>query len=159
VDVRSAPPVDLSMLLNQASHALAVRLGGALKGIGISVRVYCVLVKAYGEERTQVELAQAAYLDKTTMVATLDEMERLGLAERRLSPTDRRVRKIVLTRKGEQVLDRADAIVTRTYDELFGDVPAKDRESFLAVLKQLVEGPLATPFHLDGPAVRRRRAA
>lgn len=148
------------MLLNQASHALNVRLGAALAEIGISVRIYCVLIKAHGEELTQVELARAAFLDKTTMVTTLDEMERLGLAERRPSPTDRRVRKIALTRAGEQALERADVVVTRCYEELFGDVPAQDREAFVSVLTRLVEGPLAAPFHLEGaPVPRRRRTA
>ncbi len=156
--MRTAPPVDLSMLLNQAGHALTVRLGAALAEIGISVRIYCVLIKAHGEELTQVELAKAAYLDKTTMVTTLDEMERLGLAERRPSPTDRRVRKVVLTRAGEQALERADVVVTRSYDELFEDVPVEDRDAFVSVLTRLVEGPLAAPFHMEGPPVRRRRA-
>ena len=39
---RTPPPVDLSMLLNQAGYALAGRLGAALEELGISVRIYCV---------------------------------------------------------------------------------------------------------------------
>jgi MarR family transcriptional regulator, transcriptional regulator for hemolysin len=152
---RDAPPVDLSMLLNQAGYALANRLSAALAEVGVSVRVYCVLAKAAEGERTQRELADAAWMDKTTMVVTLDEMERRGLAERRSSPSDRRVRVIAITDEGRSALARADRIVRRVYDEVLEDVPARERDTFVRVLDRLVAGPLAAPFHMERPARRR----
>jgi DNA-binding MarR family transcriptional regulator len=96
-------------------------------------------------------------MDKTTMVVTLDEMETRGLAERRHSPGDRRVRVIAITAQGRRVLGRADRIVQGVYDDLLADVAPRQREAFLAVLQQLVAGPLAAPFHLEKPARRRRQ--
>jgi MarR family transcriptional regulator for hemolysin len=153
---RTAPSVDLSMLLNQAGHALTSRLSAALEKIGISVRAYCVLAKAAEGEYTQGQLAELAWMDKTTMVVTLDEMEARGLAERRLSPGDRRVRVIAITAQGRRLLGEADRIVQALYDELLADVGPRQRDAFLAVLQQLVAGPLAAPFHLEKPARRRR---
>jgi MarR family transcriptional regulator, transcriptional regulator for hemolysin len=153
---RQAPPVDLSMLLNQAGYALANRLTAALGELDMSVRVYCVLAKAAEGEYTQGRLAELAWMDKTTMVVTLDEMERHGLAERRLSPEDRRVRVIAITEEGRAQLARADEIAQRVYDDVLGDVPARRREAFIEVLAGLVEGPLAAPFHME--ARTRRRA-
>lgn len=152
----SKPPVDVSMLLNQAGYALSNRLSAALEDVGISVRMYCVLDKAVKGGLTQGRLAELAFMDKTTMVVTLDEMERRGLAERRLSPSDRRVRVIAVTAQGERVLAEADGIVQGVYDEVLGTVPAGRRDAFIAVLEQLVAGPLAAPFHLEKPAARRR---
>ena len=43
------------------------------------------------------------------------------------------------------------------YDELLADVAPRQREAFLTVLQQLVDGPLAAPFHLEKPARRRRQ--
>jgi len=43
-------------------------------------------------ERTQIQIAELAYLDKTTMVVTVDALEKAGLAQRRQSSTDRRAR-------------------------------------------------------------------
>jgi MarR family transcriptional regulator, transcriptional regulator for hemolysin len=154
---RTAPSVDLSMLLNQASYALTSRLSAALEELGISVRIYCALAKAAEAEYTQGQLADLAWMDKTTMVVTLDEMEARGLAERRHSPGDRRVRVIAITPEGRQVLGKADRIVQTLYDELLGGVSPRRREDFLAVLQQLVDGPLAAPFHLEKPARRRRQ--
>jgi MarR family transcriptional regulator for hemolysin len=154
---RNAPSVDLSMLLNQAGYALTSRLSAALEEVGISVRVYCVLAKAAEGDYTQSQLAELAWMDKTTMVVTLDEMEARGLAERRHAPGDRRVRVIAITAKGRQLLGRADRIVQDLYDGLLADVGPRQRDAFLAVLQQLVAGPLAAPFHLEKPARRRRQ--
>jgi MarR family transcriptional regulator, transcriptional regulator for hemolysin len=152
-----APPVDLSMLLNQASYAVANRLTAALGELDVSVRVYCVLAKAEEGDHTQRELAERAWMDKTTMVVTLDEMERRGLAERRLSPTDRRVRVVAITPAGRRLVGKAHRVVQQVYDEVLADIPADQRTAFIAVLEQLVAGPLASPFHRDKAARRRRK--
>jgi DNA-binding MarR family transcriptional regulator len=151
------PPVDLSLLLNQAAYALANRLTAALSELDTSVRAYCVLAKAAEAELTQVQLARAAWMDKTTLVVTLDELERRGLAERRVAPSDRRVRVITLTDAGRALLARADAVVAAAYDEVLAGVDAAERETFLGVLSRLVDGPLAAPFHLEKPLRRRRQ--
>jgi MarR family transcriptional regulator, transcriptional regulator for hemolysin len=159
VAARTPPPIDLSLLLNQAAYAFANRLTAALAELEISVRVYCVLAKAAEGEYTQSRLAQLAFMDKTTLVVTLDEMERRGLAERRVSPADRRVRVIALTDAGRRLLARADAVVTAVHDEVLAGVDGSERETFLAVLARLVDGPLAAPFHLEKPVRRRRQRA
>jgi DNA-binding MarR family transcriptional regulator len=91
---------DLSYLLAHTSHVLATQLSAAMAGLGITPRGYGVLFHAMQAERTQIQLAEIADLDKTTMVGTVDELERAGLAERRPSGTDRRARIIVVTEAG-----------------------------------------------------------
>jgi DNA-binding MarR family transcriptional regulator len=145
------------MLLNQAAYAVANRLTAALGEIGISVRVYCALAKAAEGEYTQRQLAELAWMDKTTLVVTLDEMEQRGLAERRLSPTDRRAHVVAITPEGRRLVTKADRIVQGVYDDVLGTIGAKQRAEFVAVLQQLVAGPLASPFHMEKPARRRRR--
>jgi MarR family transcriptional regulator for hemolysin len=155
--VRTPPRVDLSMLLNQASYAVASRLGAVLAEIDVTVKVYCVLQKAVEGDFTQAQLAERAWMDKTTMVNVLDEMERRGLASRTMSPTDRRVRLVAITAEGRSVLDRADELVQATYDEVLAGLTATQRAGFLTALSQLVEGPLAAPFHMDAQLPRARR--
>jgi DNA-binding MarR family transcriptional regulator len=145
------------MLLNQAAYAVANRLTAALGELGISVRVYCALAKAAEGEYTQRQLAELAWMDKTTMVVTLDEMEQRGLAERRVSPTDRRAHVVAITPEGRRLVTKADRIVQGVYDDVLGTVGAKQRAEFVAGLQQLVAGPLASPFHMEKPARRRRR--
>src|SRR5262245_30344205 len=105
--ITNAPPNltrDLSFLLAQASHALATEMTAALAGLGIPPRAYCVLSTAMTGEFTQNQLAELCALDKTTMVVTIDALERAGLAERRVLGTDRRARVILVTEAGERAV-------------------------------------------------------
>jgi MarR family transcriptional regulator for hemolysin len=152
------PAVDLSMLLNQSAYAVTTRLSVALTGIGLSVKVYCALKKGVEGDFTQVQLAERAWMDKTTMVNVLDEMERGGLASRTLSPTDRRVRVVAITAKGRSLLAKADALVEATYNDVLGVLSPNQKSKFLTALTTLVEGPLSAPFHMEEPLPRARRA-
>jgi DNA-binding MarR family transcriptional regulator len=51
---------------------------------------------------TQHELASLARVDPSSMVALMDELERRGVAERRVDPEDRRRRSVYLTAQGEE---------------------------------------------------------
>jgi MarR family transcriptional regulator for hemolysin len=146
---------DLGFLLAQASFALSTELTAALAEIGISVRGFCVLAKALAAEKTQGALAAEAALDKTTMVVTVDELERAGLAERRLSTTDRRTRIIAVTPEGERMAAAAEAIVDRVYREVLEELPEEEREGFLAGLERLARGRLSTPVPCERPPRRR----
>jgi DNA-binding MarR family transcriptional regulator len=149
--------LDLMMLLAQAKHALETELASALATIGSTPRAQCVLAKAIEGERTQSQLAEMATIDKTTMVVTMDALERDGLAERRPSAADRRARVVRVTPKGEQLVDEGKAIIDGIVDDVLGTLPAADRATFVGCLQRLVGagGRLSTPVHTDRP-VRRR---
>ncbi|MEQ7128468.1 MarR family transcriptional regulator [Actinopolymorpha sp. B11F2] len=146
---------DLLFLLNQASFALATQMASGLADLGISPRDYCVLMGASSGRWTQSQLAEMSHLDKTTMVVTIDKLERLGLAERQASHTDRRARVIAVTPAGEKTVAAARKIVAELYDDVLGELPAGKRRVFLDSLVRLVSGQLATPSHVDQP-IRRR---
>jgi len=69
---------------------------------GIQLRDYIVL-SALGKtpNLTQVELAKALGLDKTTLMSQLDRLERMGLVVRRSDPRDRRARIPEITEAGK----------------------------------------------------------
>ena len=48
----------------------------ALAPLGLGSRGFCVLSSAAGRELTQKDLAAEIGIDKTTLVVTLDELER-----------------------------------------------------------------------------------
>lgn len=151
--------MDLLFHLNQASFALGNELAARLAGVGISPRQYCVLSSAQEEELTQIRLAERSMLDKTTMVVTLDELERAGLAERRPSPADRRARIVAVTDKGAEAVKAAERIVEELQQELLESLPEGQRTAFIAALAALVGGPLASPSHVERTLRRRRERA
>ncbi|GIE84867.1 MarR family winged helix-turn-helix transcriptional regulator [Actinoplanes regularis] len=137
--------LDVSRLLNEAGHTLTNRLAGALAEVDLTPRMQCVLVHALEEERTQIQLAALAGLDKTTMVSTVDELERRGLAERRASLTDRRARIIAVTETGRAVAEEGQRIVDRVHDEALAGFPEGSRAAFLTLLQALAAESVTGP--------------
>lgn len=152
---RGAVP-DLSFLLDHTGHVLRTRMSAALAEIGMTARMHCVLVKALEEERTQAQIAELGDMDKTTMVVTVDALEKAGLAERRPSPTDRRARIIAVTPAGAAMAKQSQAIVDRVHGDALGSLPEPTRAVLLEALNALASGHLAQPDDASA-GVRRAR--
>ncbi|NUS09981.1 MAG: winged helix-turn-helix transcriptional regulator [Streptomyces sp.] len=150
----SATTTDVSYLLQHTAHALATRMSAALAEIGMSPREHCVLAHAAQCDRTQAQLAELSDLDKTTMVVTVDQLERAGLAERVPSPTDRRARIIRVTPAGAEVVSAGQAIVDRVHQDVLDALPDAERTAFVSALNRLATGHLAAP--VECPEVVRR---
>ncbi|MFD7558794.1 MULTISPECIES: MarR family winged helix-turn-helix transcriptional regulator [unclassified Streptomyces] len=151
------PEPDLSFLLDHAGHVLRTRMAAALGEIGLTARMHCVLVHALEEERTQIQLAEIGDMDKTTMVVTVDALEKAGLAERRPSAKDRRARVIAVTDAGAAVAVQSQRIVDQVHADALAALAEADRTALLRVLGLLVEGDLATPSETPRPARRARQ--
>src|SRR4051812_50007922 len=93
-----------------------------LAALGVTPRMHCVLYHALAGEFTQIQLAEQCALDKTTMVVTMDALEKAGLAERRLSSTDRRARVIVVADEGGGVVAKGRPGGEEVYGGVLGAV-------------------------------------
>ena len=149
--------LDLSFLLSHASHVLATRMAAAFAEIGVTPREYCVLAHALDGQYTQIELAALADLDKTTMLNTMDYLERAGYAERTPAPTDRRARIISVTAAGADLVAAGHEIADRVHREVLEALPEEQRAAFTGALASLAGGLLAVPAPVERP-VRRTRA-
>ncbi|MDX2702548.1 MarR family winged helix-turn-helix transcriptional regulator [Streptomyces sp. PA03-6a] len=152
----SAP--DFTGLLQYASHAMTNRLAAALAEVGLTPRGYCVLLHALPGELTQAQLAEVSQQDKTTMVVTMDELERAGLAERHPSPTDRRARIITVTEAGRERVALGRDITARVHGDLLAALPQDERAVFTSALQRLVDGHLAAGADSPRPVRRARQS-
>ncbi|MFG1706898.1 MarR family winged helix-turn-helix transcriptional regulator [Nonomuraea sp. M3C6] len=148
---------DLSFLLDHAGHVLRTQMAAALAEIGLTARMHCVLVHALEKECTQIQLAEIGDMDKTTMVVTVDALEKAGLAERRPSSTDRRARIIAVTEKGRAVAERSQKIVDGVHRAALDALPEDECEVLLRAMNRLVQGHLATPVEMQQAARRARQ--
>jgi DNA-binding MarR family transcriptional regulator len=148
---------DLSFLLDRTGHVLRTRMTAALAEIGLTPRMHCVLVHALAEERTQIQLAEIGDMDKTTMVVTVDALEKAGLAERRPSSTDRRARIIAVTEEGARVAARSQEIVDGVHAAALDALSPDEGEALLRALNTLVSGHLGTPVESPQPTRRVRQ--
>src|ERR1700761_6887238 len=126
--------LDLSFLLNHTAHVLASRMAAAFAETGLTPREYCVLAHAQDGQYTQIELAKLADLDKTTMLNTMDYLERAGYAERTPSPADRRARIITVTPAGAALVADGHQIADRVHQEILDALPPGQRAAFTGAL-------------------------
>ena len=86
----------------------------------------------------QTELANAARLDRSSLVPALDKLEARGLVARRASVEDRRVNGISLTAAGTALLRRLKQRVARHEKRLVSNLTAAERETLVALLQRIL---------------------
>jgi DNA-binding MarR family transcriptional regulator len=91
------------------------------------------------EGRTMTQLAAAWQCDPSTATWTVDRVERLGLAERRPHPVDRRVRLVFLTVMGETVRAELMRGMNQAPPELLG-LTVNQLEALCLLLEELPVG-------------------
>jgi DNA-binding MarR family transcriptional regulator len=126
----------LGYLLKHAQLRLAALGQAALAPFGISGRELAVLVAI--DDRapaSQQEVARRMAVDRTTMVALIDDLEGKGLVQRRPDPDDRRKNVVVLTDTGRTTLNQATAATREAERRLLGSL--SDDES--AMLKKALQ--------------------
>src|SRR2546421_9364189 len=112
----SEPPPEplasaVGFLLSWNGRRTAHRFAAGLEPLGLRPPHFGVLTLIDAQPgSTQQELGDRSMIDPSSMVAIVDELERLGLAERRVDPADRRKHAVHLTRKGTRTLERARAV-------------------------------------------------
>jgi DNA-binding MarR family transcriptional regulator len=85
----------------------------------------------------QVELGTHLGVDKASMVALLDRLERVGLIERRRSTRDRRRQGVFLTAVGAATLGRMVNTVRQLEKQLAGRYSKSELELFLSFLRRM----------------------
>jgi DNA-binding MarR family transcriptional regulator len=89
---------------------------------------------------SQQRLGEKQGVDRTTMVAVVDELDRAGYVERRRDPSDRRAYSLQATAKGRRVLQSAAEAAQRAEDEFLAPLPPTDRRRLKRLLRTLLEG-------------------
>jgi MarR family transcriptional regulator, lower aerobic nicotinate degradation pathway regulator len=128
-------------LLAFVGEQATARFEAALAHHGIRSKHAAALVVVAAEgPMSQRALGRRLRIDKSPMVGLVDDLERLGLAERGRSESDRRVRTIRLTTKGRSVVrsvtQAADAENERTFAALDDD----ERALLHRLLLRLADG-------------------
>jgi len=128
----------------RASH---IRAADALGSVGLTPALFGLLnVIGAREGAIQQELGAAMGIDRSTMVALIDQLESAGLAKRRPSPTDRRAREIAITPKGRRLLERARRMISETEDEVLAGLTAKERSELVGLLRRALDSAPAQPL-------------
>jgi DNA-binding MarR family transcriptional regulator len=94
-------------LMLECSMAQFGQASGVLQQIGLTPGHMKLLMQLEaGEGRSMGSLAQAFHCDASTMTWLVDRLEERGMVERRMLPSDRRVKAVALTPRGVRVKAR-----------------------------------------------------
>src|ERR1700679_1441223 len=110
----------------KAAHAAVADLPGGPRG-------YQVLSSAaQGTVGSQLALAQHLGVDRTVMTYLLDDLEAAGLIERRPDPADRRPRRTVAPRQGNELLASLNDRLRAAEAHLLAPLGVETRDAFRA---------------------------
>lgn len=111
-----------------------------LQESGLRLRHYALLrFLGTTEGALQRELSTSLGYDPSAIVGLVDDVEKLGFAERRPSPDDRRSRIVVLTEAGRAFLRDSDEAGRRATNELLQPLDPAEREVLHALLQKVAE--------------------
>ncbi|MEU7608311.1 MarR family transcriptional regulator [Micromonospora sp. NPDC049204] len=114
-------------LLLKLAGLAGARMEEALLPFHLRGRDLRVLAFVADGESSQRDLGQRTGLDRTTMVAVIDELERNGYVRRERSPDDRRKQLISVTADGRATLSEALTVLRRTEDDFLAPLAEDER--------------------------------
>jgi DNA-binding MarR family transcriptional regulator len=136
------PPEPLAsapgFLLSWNGQRIAHKFAAALAPLGLRPPHFGVLTLIDAHPGSaQQELVTRSLIDPSSMVAVIDELEQMGLAERRLHPEDRRKHAVHLTARGRRTLQRARSAAMKMAQEVFAPLDAHELEMLRRLLRKL----------------------
>ena len=132
------PGTSIAFLLVQLGFDVARRFGERLAPLGLEQRQAGMLVRlAENDGRSQQAIAELIGVNATRMVFLTDELERMGLVERRRNPADRRSHALHLTEAGTAMLARVREVTAAHESEIAAGLTGAEREQLLELLRRL----------------------
>jgi len=130
----------LLYLLARVSHVLSSEFHHQLRRRGVGVPVWRVLASLSGSTgETVTGLAEVCLLQQPTMTKLLDRMVRDGLVTRTQDARDRRVVRVALTAKGEELADDLTAAARKHEATVLARFPEMEAVQMKALLRSVLE--------------------
>jgi DNA-binding MarR family transcriptional regulator len=151
------PESGVAFLLVQLGFQVARVFGERLKPLGLEQRQAGMLVRlAENDGRSQQAIAEQMGVNPTRMVFLTDELEKLGLVERRRNPADRRSHALYLTEAGTAMLARVGEVTRAHEAAITASLTGADRDQLTALLRRLARDQGLAEQSLPGIPPRHR---
>lgn len=140
---------NLAFLLSQLGFVASRGFHMALVPLGIEPRHFLLMRHLLQVEgRSQQALGEMLGIPPSRMVAVVDQLEALGLVERRANPSDRRARALHVTPAGRRLMGKAFEVAIQ-YSTGFGTtLSPEERRQLVDLLQKLAaEKRLAMGVH------------
>lgn len=116
-------------LLGKVLQQMETKFAEGLVPYEINARQYGVLLFIKGNPySSQKDISENLQIDRTTMVSHIDHLETLGFVQRTRNPNDRRSYCLLITPKGNDVLDSRWEFLINTELEVLAPLNHQERE-------------------------------
>jgi DNA-binding MarR family transcriptional regulator len=132
-----------SWLIGRAYARSSGLLNEAFDAYGNGLRSYHYRVLSSLEESGptgQAELGRITGIDRSDVVAILNDLEALSLITRTTDPRNRRRNIVTMTKAGAQRLDELDLVISGVQEKLMGPLSPSQRAQFLKLIEMIIAG-------------------
>jgi DNA-binding MarR family transcriptional regulator len=125
-------------LLSRMGMVAMKQFAQRLEEIGLNRRMWGALNVLEEEGAiTQHMLGKSTGIDPSSMVGTIDELERAGLVERRRHPSDRRAHALHITELGQMTLAQGRRLAKQAQDDLLAPLEPEERKQLHDMLLRM----------------------
>lgn len=87
---------------------------------------------------TQNSIAEAMEVSAATVAVSLKKLEKGGYIEKQISPGDGRSNRVILTQKGEEVVEKSRLLFETVDESMFSSFTEEQQEQFHAFLELII---------------------
>jgi DNA-binding MarR family transcriptional regulator len=125
-------------LLSRVGLVAAKQFSERIEQLGLNTRMWGALNVLDAEGAiTQHALGKCTGIDPSSMVSTIDDLEKNGLVERQPHPTDRRAHALHITVKGQETLKRGRQLARGAQEDLLSPLSADERKQLHELLLRI----------------------
>ncbi|MGJ8570072.1 MAG: MarR family winged helix-turn-helix transcriptional regulator [Hoeflea sp.] len=126
-------------LMNRIMGRYNADLRQEMTGLGLTTpKMRALAVLSVIDSLPISELAVYAVVEQSTLSRALDQLASDGLVRRDSDPNDSRVTRIGITDTGRAALDQLWPSMAQSYTQMFKDIPAEERQTFVATLQKML---------------------
>ncbi|KTS58871.1 hypothetical protein NS206_12700 [Microbacterium testaceum] len=129
-----------SWLITQTATLTHRLVSTALAEVGATRYHYAVLsaLDEFGPT-SQAELARRCHIDRSDMVAAINDLTAGHFVERRQDPADRRQNLVTLTDTGQGRLEQISDVLDGVQNDLLGSLGKNERDTLAATLRRVLD--------------------
>ncbi len=100
---------------------------------------FLVMLLKKGDGVSQKEICEDVMISKSTTSKMVNKLEREGYLRMEKDPDDKRVKRIYLTEKREEIEDIVEKIDNEVDEIMFNKFSEEDKEKYITYLEQILE--------------------
>lgn len=139
-DAKNRLDIKLGYLIHDVSRLRRKAFDEIVKPLGVTRAQWWIIAHlARHDGMVQTQLAQMLDVGKASLGALLDRLEATEFIERRPEPTDRRAKRVFLTKNSQQLLEKLVAAEAAFNATILANLTDKDRSELVRLLSTIKE--------------------